>query len=681
MLKEIETRYSVTITDQAGCSITQDALIMEPQPLSTGGIVAPVTCNGACDGAITAVASGGAQPYSYIWTPPPPGDPTQPTIADLCGGDWTVVVTDANGCTASQTFTLTDPPLLEAQVATTDNLCYGDCQGTARASINGGVAPYGIVWRDASGNAIAQGVADVAGLCAGDYTLEVTDANGCVLGAPFAITQGDAIEASLLWTNETCFGPCDGTAAIDPPTGGTGPYAIAWRDAGGNLIAQDVLAVAGLCAGANTVTITDALGCDSTYSFTVLPYTAITDNATVTDVLCNGACDGSIATAATGGIGSLAYTWDPVPSNGQGNASATGLCPGSYSLIITDGAGCSEQFGYGITEPAALSIATDQVVAASCATASDGAISVTTSGGTPPYAFDWDGPNGFDAQTEDIANIAPGSYTLTVTDDNGCLRSIAIEVDALVTVVADAGADQADCSGVGITLDGTGSTGAASYAWFDGQGAPIGGSPTLALNGLPPGTYTFTLTVSDGPCSDSDQVTVTILDQPIADAGPDQVIFLSETAQLGGSPTGPQGSIITWAPDSLLSSATAANPIADPTVTTWFVVTVVAPNGCADTDSVLVTVVPDVRIPSGFTPNGDGRNDTWVIDFIELFPDCEVEIYNRWGELLFRSVGYRTPWDGRYNGGFVPVGTYYYVVKLNDPRFPDAYTGPLTVIR
>ena len=116
-------------------------------------------------------------------------------------------------------------------------------------------------------------------------------------------------------------------------------------------------------------------------------------------------------------------------------------------------------------------------------------------------------------------------------------------------------------------------------------------------------------------------------------------------------------------------------------MTTWFVVTVTAPNGCVGVDSVLITVIPEVDITSGFTPNGDGWNDVWLIDFIDQFPNAEVEIYNRWGELLFQSVGYKVPWDGRYSGGLVPVGTYYYVVKLNDPEFPEPYTGPLTVIR
>ena len=168
---------------------------------------------------------------------------------------------------------------------------------------------------------------------------------------------------------------------------------------------------------------------------------------------------------------------------------------------------------------------------------------------------------------------------------------------------------------------------------------------------------------------------------PSASAGADQTIFLSETVTLGGSPAGPPGSVFTWHPDSVLSNATVPNPIADPSVTTWFTLIVAAPNGCVDTDSALVTVVPTVVIPNGFTPNGDGRNDTWQIDFIELFPQCEVEIYNRWGDLLSRSVGYNQPWDGRYRDGLVPVGTYYYVIELHDERFPEPYTGPLTVIR
>ncbi len=281
---------------------------------------------------------------------------------------------------------------------------------------------------------------------------------------------------------------------------------------------------------------------------------------------------------------------------------------------------------------------------------------------------------------EDLTGLLPGTYDLVLTDANGCVLQVPVVVDALVTVVADAGTDQQLCDGPAVVLDGSASTGAVQYSWTDDQGNVIGTTAGITLGDLSPGLHVFTLTVSDGPCSDVDQVTVDVLELPLADAGPDQYIFLNGSVMLGVSGS-PVDASYSWTPDTLLSNASVANPIASPLSTTWYVLSVVAQNGCTDIDSVLVTVVPNLDIHSGFTPNADGRNDVWVIDFIDLFPNCVVEVYNRWGEQLFRSVGYNTPWDGRYKDGPVPVGTYYYVIELNDPQFPDAFTGPLTVIR
>lgn len=670
--------WTVTISDFAGCSIVVDVLILEPTPVIATSTVTPITCNGACDGAINVVPSGGTAPYTYSWTPIPGNGDGFPDATDLCAGDWSVTITDVNGCDTTYTFTLTDPPLLLVDVVTTDNLCFGDCAGTAAIAITGGIAPHAIEWRDAGGTVIDVNTLSIDSLCAGDYSVVVTDANGCVLQTPFTITEGTPIIATITTTNETCFGPCDGTAAVTP-SGGTGPYTFLWQPPPGS--GQGTDQVSGLCAGNYAVTITDALLCDTTIGFSIQPFTPIDDHETVSNVTCHGACDGSIVLAPTGGIGSYGYVWNPVPPNGQGTAQATNLCPGNYSVTITDGVGCDSVFTYTITEPDTLLVTIDLVIDASCADAADGAINATTSGGTPNYQFDWNGPNNFDAQTEDISGLVPGSYTLTVTDANGCTYTIGATVGALVTVIADAGQDISECANVPLLLDGTASTGAVNYVWRDDQNNVIANSAIADPGLLPPGTYTFTLTVSDGPCSDSDDITITILDLPIANAGADQTIFLGDEAALGGSPTGPQGSTYLWAPDSLVSNASLANPITEPPVTTWFTVLVTSPNGCVDLDSVLVTVVPEVIIPTGFTPNGDGWNDAWVIDHIDLFPECEVEVYNRWGDMLFRSVGYQEPWEGKYNGDFVPVGTYYYVVKLNDPRFPDAYTGPLTVIR
>jgi gliding motility-associated-like protein len=381
-------------------------------------------------------------------------------------------------------------------------------------------------------------------------------------------------------------------------------------------------------------------------------------------------------------VGNYTYAWTPEPPNGQGNPSATGLCPGDITVVITDAVFCSTSITFTITGPPVLTLAVDEVVLASCVNANDGAISVTAGGGVAPITVAWSGPSGFFANTEDISGLIPGDYIITVTDNNGCDISDTITVGALSDLLAVAGDDQQACAGPDVVLDGSLSTGVLTYTWTNDQGTVIGDQPVITLTGLAAGLYTFTLTVTDGGiCTSTDQVTVVVLALPLADAGGDRSIFLGASTSLGGSPTGPQGSVFTWTPDSTLSAANVANPLATPSVSTWYDLVVVAPNGCIASDSVLITVLPDVVIPSGFSPNGDGWNDAWVIDLIDQFPDCEVEIYSRWGELLFQSVGYRTPWDGRYNNGPVPVGTYYYVVKLNDPEYPEPYTGPLTVIR
>lgn len=668
----------VTVTDASGCSILVPVLITGPDELVADVAIQPVTCNGACDGGVIINPSGGIGPYTYNWTPEPSNGQGSNTITGLCAGSWSCQVTDANGCDTIIAITVDEPLQLDVQLATTDNTCFGDCIGTAVVTITGGTAPYGIEWLDDALQVIATDELDVDQLCAGDYTVRVTDANGCLLSIPFIVTEAPPIEAGLVFRGETCAGPCDGIASA-VPTGGSGPYSFLWQPEPGS--GQGTDQVTGLCAGDRTLRITDALGCDSTFSFTILPYTPISDGAVTSDVRCNRACDGSVVTTASGGIGPLAYAWDPVPVNGQGNTTATGLCPGTYTLTISDAAGCDSVFTYSITEPPLLSLTVDILTDASCADAADGAIATTAGGGIPPYGHAWNGPAGFFSTNEDIAALAPGEYELTLTDANNCAIDTIITVDALVSVLALAGPDQEACSGNTITLDGSSSMGAVTWSWRDGTGAEIGNTPVVTLTVPAPGDHVFTLVVTDGPCTSSDQVVITSLAVPFIDAGDDRTIFLGEATVLGGTPAGPTGAVYSWTPDSLLSSAVVPNPVADPTVTTLFILTVEDLNTCVAIDSVLVTVVPTIVIPTGFTPNADGRNDAWQIDHIDLFPDCRVEVYNRWGELLFQNVGYTQPWDGRYNDGPVPVGTYYYVIDLNDERFPDTYTGPLTIIR
>jgi gliding motility-associated-like protein len=116
-------------------------------------------------------------------------------------------------------------------------------------------------------------------------------------------------------------------------------------------------------------------------------------------------------------------------------------------------------------------------------------------------------------------------------------------------------------------------------------------------------------------------------------------------------------------------------------VNTTYTIEVTDANGCRASDTMQVLIFPEIVIPNGFSPNGDSKNDRWIIDNIQQFPNCVIEVYNRWGELLFISTGYNEPFDGRFNGKPLPVGTYYYVINLNHEAYQKPYTGPLTIFR
>jgi gliding motility-associated-like protein len=168
---------------------------------------------------------------------------------------------------------------------------------------------------------------------------------------------------------------------------------------------------------------------------------------------------------------------------------------------------------------------------------------------------------------------------------------------------------------------------------------------------------------------------------PNVDAGPYVAIPKGASAVIGGNPTASTATNYVWIPATGLNNPNIPNPTTSTTLTTTYTVIVTDANGCTNWDTVTVYIYPEIDIPSGFSPNGDGKNDYWVIDNIHQFPDCEVEVYNRWGEQLFYSKGYSTPWDGKYKGQDVPVGTYYYIIRLNSKLYPKDYTGPLTVFR
>ncbi len=659
--------YTVQITDAKGCDSIFSILLN-----STGGVsnfsnkVLNEPCFGDLLGYIVVTASGGTKPYVYFWNnlPAPSGQGTD-SIYNLGAGSYTLQVTDAGGCVQFDTVSVTQPAALTTVSSVVNANCSGVCNGSVSLTASGGTGPYKYSW---SNN---KTTASITGLCPGNYTDTLTDANGCKLVQPFTIGANSTITLSTSQVNVPCNGGSNGSASVTA-SGGGGIYNYSWSPG-----LQTSQSVSGLSSGSYTIMVTDQNGCQGTDTLYITQPTAIAINLMVTPDSCNGSCDGRIIANVSGGTPSYLYNWSPGPSSAD---SIKGLCPGTYSVNVTDNNGCTATANVTLINPP-LFTESHLLTRPSCNSSNDGAISITPAGGIAPYTYTWS-PNGLTSSS--ASNLSMGTYTILVTDSTGCTLKDTITLIPDTNVIAIAGNDTGICAGTGfLTLNGSRSspTGVLTYSWIDSNSSAVLGNTAIITITAPAGTTTYELVTTDGSCTDTARVKVTIVPGPTASGGPDQHIFIYNSVQIGGSPTGPSGSTYRWRPPTGLNDSTISNPIASPTVTTTYTVFVTNALGCTSSDTITVFILPQIVIWDGFTPNGDGMNDVWDIGNINEFPDAVVEIYNRWGELLYRTQGYYKPWDGMYNNEPVPVGTYYYIINLNDPRFPKAYTGPLTIQR
>ncbi len=661
--------YSVLVTDANGCSNQFNYNVSNTSGPSLTLSVTNATCANVCSGSATVIPAGGTPPYSILWVEP---GISGATINNVCSGTVSLEVTDSLGCVTFSSVNITAPPALSDSISVFPSNC-GLCDGSAVVFGNG-QAPITYQWGAAAGSVTTQAASP---LCLGIYTVIVTDGNGCTDTLSALVPNVNAPSADVITTNVNCYGQCNGTANVTG-SGGTAPLNFSWFDDLGNLIIAGGSSLNSLCAGNYIAEVIDALGCGSFDPFTILqPDSLVASFNFIQDETCFNTCDGIMSAMPINGTLPFTYSWtNPA---GLTSSTANSLCDGIYSVTVADAKGCSLTLTDTVNQPAIILMTLDSTDA-SCSTVNDGSVDATVTGGAGGFTFSWTDPSGFTAITEDITNIFSGTYILTATDANGCSLTDTVIVNALLIANANAGNDTILCAiPGGLTLVGIGTAGA-NYTWTDTLGNILSSSTTLPLtpNGI---TTSYIFTVNNSGCIDSDTVNVTFNPLPNADAGSDQQILLTQSVIIGGSPTTVSGNLVVWMPAGFLDNPNLFNPNATPDSSLSFIVQVTDANGCIQYDTMSVMVFPNIVFPNGFSPNGDGANDTWILDFVDMFPDIEVSVYNRWGQPVFYSKGYDIPWDGTYQNKPVTVGTYYYVILLNHPLFPDAFTGPLTILR
>ncbi len=475
--------YTVVVTDDNGCTDEETFTITEPDAeLSTSITGTDVLCFGESTGEADLSVSGGTPPYMYSWN----NGATSQDLANLAAGTYDVTVTDDNGCEAMDSITITQPDAtLSTAIVGTDVGCVGESTGEANLTVNGGTPPYMYSWNN---GATSQ---DLANLAAGTYDVTVTDDNGCEIMDSITISEPDEeLSCSVtLDSGVTVNGASDGAATANPG-GGTAPYSYAWDN--GEVTQQ----ATGLDAGLHTVTITDANNCETTCEVTVPQPDELTCTISlVSNISCNGLSDGSATTNPVGGVAPFSYAW----SNGEITQTAVALAAGLHNVMVTDANGAQTSCEITITEPNELtsSITGTNVL---CFGEATGEADLTVEGGTPPYMYSWN--NG--ATTQDLAVLTAGTFTVTITDANGCQTMDSVTItqpdEALSTSIVgtDVGCFGESTGEADLTVNG--GTPPYMYSWNNG-------ATTQDLANLEAGTYDVTITDDNG-CVIMDSVTI-----------------------------------------------------------------------------------------------------------------------------------------------------------------------------
>jgi gliding motility-associated-like protein len=664
-----DTETNCTVNVNAGNSITID------QPTEIVYSVTEVKnvtgCSFDTNGRIRiSLPAGGSSPYRYLINGVNNGSRT---FSDLGVGDYLIEVEDNKGCRKPESVTLTgpDPVVVDNFTLTGVTGCYGDTNGEISVQASGGAG--GLEYSIDGVDFFASG--DFDNLAAVDHTVTVRDANGCEFNFTYTLTGPDELLFASVQVNDIIIGSGEefGSVLIGM-SGGTEPY-IYSIDEGSNW--QDESFFGSLLPGDYDILVSDANGCIADTSVTIAEVPGIEASADVQPPSCFGYEDGMIVITAEMGNEPFEYSID----DGQMFYSSgifTGLPAGTYRLHVRDAMGYLWEGTVVIGEPDPIEISAT-VVPASCSNFSpDGEIEIEATGGTGSYSYLWSN----ELETPDIEGVLAGEYIVLVTDENGCTESLSVNVGYVHLLEVSLPQQLTVCSGEEVELTSSVQQSGASavYSWVASEGPdpdPVA-SPIVA----PVVTTSYMLTVTDeNGCYDEAGVLVDHHPLEGIFIGNDTVIFQGSSIILEAK--GGEFVSYEWTPSTGLSevsgpvtTATVMNPIR------YFVYAETA-LGCTESADIFVDIILPVKPVSGFTPNDDGVNDFFDIVNAEDYPNIEVEVYNRSGQRVFQARGYSDDkrWDGTYNGRELPMGTYYYVIRLNDIFGTKPLTGPVTIVR
>jgi gliding motility-associated-like protein len=474
----VTTSFTVTYTLGSCSASAIDTVTVNPLPLATVTTI-PSVCT-ANNGIAIANPSAGTPGYTYSWSSP---GGTGDSVIGVAPGSYTVTVTDINHCTviASGTVGLQTPAIIVNEVSQHDLKCFNDNTGevyitTIDTARNSGPYVNTYNWSNSTHNQ------NLTGAPAGTFTVQVTDQFGCTGSGTYTLTQPVALSATTSFVNPHCFGYADGTATVVNPAGGSGAYHYAWSTSP----VQNTQTATALTANTYTVALSDDSACVLTLTVTLTDPLAITfADSTILNPNCNGDSNGTALVAPQNGIGSYTYAWS---YNGEVSNPAINLPDGTYTVVATDGNGCSGTTTVKLIQPTPVSV-TPTPINVTCFGYNNGSATAVGAGGTAPYTYLWNTSD----STATASNLVAGLYTVRATDSHGCTASNTTNVTEPTKVLISLTSIRTNCpdskDGT-ISASATGGTGSYTYTLKDTSGIVLqAGNTSGNFAGLGYGPY------------------------------------------------------------------------------------------------------------------------------------------------------------------------------------------------
>lgn len=652
--------YTVQLTasNMYGSSTTSLIITVTAPPSAT----ANASPNPACEGQTVTLTSG-PNNTSYNWTGPNgfssmQQNPVLPNVTNAESGSYTVTITDGNGCSNTATVNLTVNALPSVSAASNAPLCEGDT--LILTCLPGGMSSY--LWTGPNGFTSTQQnptVNNVSVANTGNYTISVSDANGCSNSATIAVIISPPPTAGIYSSSSTiCAG--DTLYLI-----GSGNGSYSWTEngtpagTGTNLLINpmvtslyELIVSMGSCSDTASVTIT----------VNPLP---IINTTPPSATLCAG--DTLTLTAN----GAISYSWTPATGLSATSGSTVNASPSSTTIYYvegTDANGCSDSVSITIIVNPLPVIS----ITPSSATICEGDTLLISANGAVTY--NWTPATSLSSTNGSSVYAFPSdtiTYTVNGTDINGCNNTETLTIYVTPKPIAAISGDLIICEGENTTLTATGGT---PYEWLHD------GSTTQSINVNPVQTTSYSVVVGSGNCKDTAVVTVTVNTPPQATASPDTTIEMGEQVQLIA--TG--GINYEWTPATGLSCTNCATPIAKPMETTDYCIRVTDANGCEDNACLRIVVIfkcGEIYVPNIISPNGDGQNDEAKV-YGNCIDQMEWHIFDRWGNEVFKTSSPDETWDGTHNKKGVTEGVYFYWLKIiTRQQEIKEMKGSITVIR